>query len=190
MAVENIASEQIKEELEREQKKEYILFSCRRTIFWLLVVASCTVLIIILFIPVMRIRENSMAPALHEGDIVVSVKNHTLQPGDIIGFHYGNNVLIKRYIAGPGQWVKIDDDGNVYVDDILMEEPYIQEKSLGNCNIEFPCQVPDNRVFVLGDYRATSLDSRHVSIGFIEKEEIIGKIVFRLWPIQRLGNLQ
>ena len=105
-------------------------------------------------------------------------------------FYLGNKLLVKRYIAGPGQWVNMDEDGNVYVDGELLDEPYLTEKALGDCNIEFPCQVPDNRIFCLGDHRSTSVDSRNTTVGYVADEQIVGKIVFRVWPLSGFGTLK
>ena len=128
-----------------------------------------------------------MNPTLTEGNIVVSVKGTDLKQGDLVVFYYENKVLVKRYIAGPGQWVDIDDSGNVYVDGELLDEPYLSEKALGECDIELPYQVPDGRIFVMGDHRSTSVDSRSTSVGCISEEQLIGKIVFRVWPLPEFG---
>ena len=130
-----------------------------------------------------------MTPTLNEGEIVVSVKTKSFESGDLVSFYVGNKLLVKRYIAGPGQWVEIDASGNVYVDGQVLEEPYLEEKALGNCDIEFPYQVPDNRIFCLSDHRATSLDSRNTAIGCISEDEILGKIIFRIWPREMIGGL-
>ena len=121
---------------------------------------------------------------------MVSVKADDLEPGDIVAFYYGNKVLIKRYIAGPGQWVNILEDGTVLVNDQVLEEPYLTHKALGICDLEFPYQVPDKTYFLLGDERETSVDSRHSSVGCISEEEMVGKIIFRVWPMDVIGVIE
>lgn len=142
--------EQLRAELSREQYKQRYRSVLRSTIYTLVVVAAVAVLISVLFLPVLQIYGTSMTPTLSEGDIVVSVKGADFESGDLIAFYLGNKILVKRCIAGPGQWVDIDEEGNVYIDGKLLEEPYLEEKALGDCNIELPYQVPDNRYFCLG----------------------------------------
>jgi len=182
--------EQLRAELSREQYKQRYRRVLRSTIYTLVVVAAVAVLISVLFLPVLQIYGTSMTPTLSEGDIVVSVKGADFESGDLIAFYLGNKILVKRCIAGPGQWVDIDEEGNVYIDGKLLEEPYLEEKALGDCNIELPYQVPDNRYFCLGDHRATSVDSRDTTVGCVSEEQIVGKIVFRVWPLTGLGTLE
>ena len=182
--------EQLRAELSREQYKQRYRRVLRSTIYTLVVVAAVAVLISVLFLPVLQIYGASMTPTLSEGDIVVSVKGADFESGDLIAFYLGNKILVKRCIAGPGQWVDIDEEGNVYIDGKLLEEPYLEEKALGDCNIELPYQVPDNRYFCLGDHRATSVDSRDTTVGCVSEEQIVGKIVFRVWPLSGLGTLE
>ena len=159
-------------------------------IYTLIVVAAVAVLVATIWMPVLQIYGASMAPMLNEGDIVISVKGSDFEPGDFVAFYMGNKILVKRCIAGPGQWVDIDADGNVYVDGKLLDEPYLTEKALGDCDIEFPYQVPDNRYFCMGDHRSTSVDSRSTTIGCVSDEQIVGKIVFRVWPLSGFGKLK
>ena len=182
--------EQLRAELSREQYKQRYRSVLRSTIYTLVVVAAVAVLISVLFLPVLQIYGTSMTPTLSEGDIVVSVKGADFESGDLIAFYLGNKILVKRCIAGPGQWVDIDEEGHVYIDGKLLEEPYLEEKALGDCNIELPYQVPDNRYFCLGDHRATSVDSRDTTVGCVSEEQIVGKIVFRVWPLSGLGTLE
>lgn len=181
--------ELLRNELNRENYRKRFASSMKSTFFTLVVVAAVAVLVATIWLPVLQIHGSSMTPTLNEGEIVVSVKTKSFESGDLVSFYVGNKLLVKRYIAGPGQWVEIDASGNVYVDGQVLEEPYLEEKALGNCDIEFPYQVPDNRIFCLGDHRATSLDSRNTAIGCISEDEILGKIIFRIWPREMIGGL-
>ena len=147
--------EQLKAELKREKYKKRYNRVLRSTVYTLIVVAAVAVLVATLWMPVLQIYGTSMTPTLDEGEIVVSIKGADFDTGDLVAFYLGNRLLIKRCIAGPGQWVDIDDAGNIYVDDRLVDEPYITEKAKGECDIELPYQVPENSWFVVGDHRAT-----------------------------------
>lgn len=182
--------EQLTAELKRVKYRSRYRAVLRSTLYMLIVVAAVAVLVATIWMPVLQIYGASMTPTLSEGDIVVSIKGSDFQPGDLVAFYLGNKILVKRCIAGPGQWVDIDEDGNVYVDDKLLEEPYLTEKSLGGSNIELPYQVPDNRYFCMGDHRSTSVDSRHKEVGCVSEEQIVGKIVFRVFPFGGFGKLK
>lgn len=182
--------EEIRAELERVTYRSRYRAVLRSTVYALVVVAAAAVLVATIWMPVLQIYGSSMTPTLEEGEIVVSMKGMDFQQGDLVAFYIGNKILVKRCIAGPGQWVDMDEDGNVYVDGQLLDEPYLTEKALGDCNIELPYQVPDDRYFCMGDHRATSVDSRHTNVGCVSEEQIVGKIVFRLWPLDRFGPIQ
>lgn len=182
--------EQLTAELKRVKYRSRYRAVLRSTLYMLIVVAAVAVLVATIWMPVLQIYGASMTPTLSEGDIVVSIKGSDFQPGDLVAFYLGNKILVKRCIAGPGQWVDIDEDGNVSVDGKLLEEPYLTEKSLGGSNIELPYQVPDNRYFCMGDHRSTSVDSRHKEVGCVSEEQIVGKIVFRVFPFGGFGKLK
>lgn len=182
--------EQLTAELEREKYKRRYKRVLRSTIYTLIVVAAVAVLVATIWMPVLQIYGASMTPTLDEGDIVISIKGADFAPGDLVAFYMGNKILVKRCIAGPGQWMDIDADGNVYVDGKLLDEPYLTEKALGDCDIALPYQVPDNRYFCMGDHRSTSVDSRSTTVGCVSDEQIVGKIVFRVWPLPGFGTLR
>lgn len=178
---------QLEAELKRVNTKTRFRRLLRSTIYTLIVVAACAVLVAVLFMPVLRIYGTSMTPMLNEGEIVISVKGANVEQGDIVALYYGSKLLVKRCIALEQQWVNIDEDGTVYVDGERLEEPYLKEKAFGECNIDLPYQVPDNTVFVIGDHRSTSIDSRNASVGCIDLENVVGKIIFRVWPLKAFG---
>ena len=184
------SAEQLTRELNRVKYKARYKRVLRSTIYTLIVVAAVAVLVATIWMPVLQIYGSSMTPTLSEGNIVVSLKGADFRQGDLIAFYMGNKILVKRCIAGPAQWVDIDENGNVYVDGELLDEPYLVEKALGDCDLTFPYQVPDNRYFCMGDHRPTSLDSRNTAIGCVAEEQIVGKIVFRVWPLSGFGALQ
>ncbi|MBQ8503565.1 MAG: signal peptidase I [Clostridia bacterium] len=182
-------SEDIEKELKRERYKKKYKLSLKSTIFTLIAVAAVAVLVATLWMPVLQIYGSSMTPSLEDGEIVVSTKSTDFTSGEIIAFYYNNNVLIKRVIATSGQWVNIKEDGSVYVDGEPLNEPYVSEMALGDCDIELPYQVPENKIFVMGDHRSVSVDSRNSVIGCVSEEQIVGKIVFRVWPMEKFGAL-
>ena len=170
--------------------RKRFLTTLRSTVFSLITVAAVAVLVAVLLLPVLQIYGTSMNPILTEGDLVISVKGGTFDTGDIIAFYYNNKILVKRVIAQPGEWVDISDDGTVYVNNKEIDEPYVSDKAFGECNIELPYQVPESRVFVMGDHRSVSVDSRNTSVGCVAEEQIVGKIVFRIWPLNVFGSVR
>lgn len=185
--IERPSMELLEQELKKEQYKSNYNRALRSTVFSLLAVAAVAVLVAVLLLPVLQITGTSMSDTLQDGDIVISLNGSDYTTGDVVAFYYNNNILVKRVIASAGDWVDIDEDGTVYVNGEALEEPYIQEKALGNCNIELPYQVPEGRCFVMGDHRATSIDSRNTAVGCVSKDMVIGKLLLRVWPLQEIG---
>ena len=183
-------AEQLDMERRRLRYKRRYNRTLRSTVAILIVVAALAVLAATLWMPVLRVYGSSMAPTLHNGEILVSVKTKDFSSGDIIAFYHGNKLLIKRYIAGPSDYVNVDEDGNVSVNGPPLDEPYLAEKAYGEADIEFPYQVPDQRYFVMGDNRSVSIDSRSSIVGCIAGDQIVGKVVFRVWPLSAFGPLR
>ena len=181
------SEESVNEEKKRLTYRKRFFKTVLRIISVMLNVAAIAVLVAVLLLPVLRIYGNSMTPTLSESDLVLSIKGSKFETGDVIAFYYNNKVLVKRVIAQSGDWVSIDIDGTVSVNGYVIDEPYVSDKALGECDLEFPFQVPEGRVFVMGDHRATSVDSRSSVIGCVAEEQIVGKIVLRLWPLKEIG---
>lgn len=178
---------EIQTERKRIRRGSYYWQALRGTIAVLLVVAAVAVLITTLFLPILQVSGDSMSPTLEHNEIVVLVKTKNFERGDVIGFYYQGKILLKRVIALPEDEVAIDADGNVYVNGELLDEPYVTEKGLGDCDLEFPYKVPGTGYFVLGDRRSNSVDSRNSVIGAISMDDIIGKVVIRVWPFNKFG---
>ncbi|MDY2629458.1 MAG: signal peptidase I [Lachnospiraceae bacterium] len=181
--------EELEKELKRERYRQNYGATLRSTIYALITVAAVAVLVATLLLPVLQIYGSSMTPTLVDGDIVVSLKESDFQKQDVIAFYYNNKILVKRVIARAGEWVDIDEDGNVYVNGELLDEPYLKDKALGECDIELPYQVPEGRLFVMGDHRSVSVDSRSTAVGCVSEEQIVGKLVFCIWPLKNIGKI-
>lgn len=177
---------QLKQELRRERYKFRYGTTLRSTISSLVVVAALAILVATLWMPVLQIYGSSMTPTLQEGQIVISVKSSEFRQGDLVAFYIGNKLLVKRVIAGPADYVSITDDGTVSVNGKVLDEPYITQKALGECDLEFPYQVPESRYFLMGDHRETSVDSRSSTIGCVAEEQIVGKISMCIWPLNEI----
>ena len=179
--------QELQSELNRVRYKRRYRSVLRSTIYTLITVAAIAVLVATLWLPVLQIYGSSMTPTLQDGEIIFSVKTSSFEPGDIISFYYNNKILVKRVIARPGEWVDIDSDGYVYINDVRLDEPYLEDRAFGDCNIELPYQIPDGKVFVMGDHRSTSVDSRNTAVGCVAQEQVVGKILFRVWPLSGFG---
>lgn len=175
--------------VKRERYLHRFRMTVRSTFLSLVVVAAVAVLVAVLLLPILKIYGKSMNGTLDSGDIVISVKSTGFETGDVIAFYYNNNILVKRVMANPGDWVDLDKEGNVYVNNVLVDEPYLDDKSYGETNIELPYQVLEGKIFVLGDNRSVSIDSRNTAIGCVAEEQIVGKIVFRVWPLSQMGTV-
>lgn len=180
---------ELESELKREKYKNRYWKVFRSTIYILITVAAVAVLVATLWLPVLQIYGSSMSPTLEEGDIVVSIKSKNYETGDIVAFYYNNKILIKRVIAGSGDWVDLDEDGTVYVNGEKLDEPYVKDKAFGECDLELPYQVPESRIFVMGDHRSVSVDSRSKAVGCVAEEQIVGKLVCRIWPLTDIQTL-
>ena len=181
---------EIQDERKRIRRKNYYKKALRGTVYVLVVVAAVAVLIATLFLPILQISGDSMSPTLEHDDVVVLYKTKKFERGDMIGFYYQGKILLKRVIALPDDEVAIDAEGNVYINGEILEEPYVTEKELGDCDLEFPYKVPGTSYFVMGDRRSNSVDSRNSVLGSIPQEDIVGKVFIRAWPLSRFGFVQ
>ena len=177
---------QVETERKRYRRQKAYNKALRGTVYVLTIVAAVAVLIATLVLPVLQIEGTSMEPTLHNGDIVLLMKTTRFERGDLCGFTWNNKLLIKRVIGVPGDWIEIDTDGTVYLNGEKLDEPYVEQKAFGECDLEFPFQVPQEQYFVVGDMRESSIDSRNTLIGCIPKDQIVGKVFFRVWPFKSI----
>lgn len=184
--VESPSVQKLEQQLEQERHKIRFIYAMRTTIYTVLAVAALAILVATLWLPVLQIYGASMTPTLESGQLIVVLKNSEFKRGDVIAFYYNNKILVKRVIAGPGEWVNIDDDGTVSVNQSELEEDYLTEKSFGKCDISLPYQVPDGQYFVIGDHRESSMDSRSTAVGCVPKENVVGKLKLRVWPLNKI----
>ncbi|MEE0265783.1 MAG: signal peptidase I [Acutalibacteraceae bacterium] len=182
-------SEQIEAAILKTRYRQKYKKVLKSTLSSLIVVAAVAVLIATLVLPVLQIQGSSMEPTLNDEEVVVLIKTSKPERGQLCCFSYQNKLLIKRIIGIPGDTINITDDGYVYVNDVLLDEPYILDRALGECDVTFPVHVSDNHYFILGDHRSTSIDSRSSSVGLVDTEQIVGKIFFRIWPLSEFGSV-
>ena len=177
---------QVETERKRYRRQKAYNKALGGTVYVLTIVAAVAVLIATLILPVLQIEGTSMEPTLVNGDIVLLNKTTVFERGKLCGFSWNNKLLIKRVIGIPGDWIEMDVDGTIYLNGEKLDEPYAQQPAVGECDLDFPYQVPQEQYFVLGDMRESSIDSRNTLIGCVEKEQIVGKVFFRIWPFKTM----
>lgn len=181
---------QLEAELDRENRKRRYRGELGKMAGVLIVLACVLALAADMMLPVLQVNGTSMEPTLRQGDVVISMRGADFTRGDMIAFYHSDKILVKRVIGLSGEWIDINSDGDVYIDGVLLQEPYLEEKSFGECNIELPCQVSKGKVFVMGDHRSVSEDSRSSRIDCVSQAQIIGKLKFRVWPFESIGPVQ
>ncbi len=182
-------AEQLNSEVRRINYRRNYVKTLYTTVSSLLVVASIAVLVSMLFLPVLRVTGTSMTPTLLNDELLICSKRSNFESGDIVAFYFNNKILLKRVIGTAGDVIDIADDGTVYLNGNELDEPYVNEKAFGECDIKLPYQVPENRIFVMGDHRSVSIDSRSTSVGCVADEYIIGKVILRIWPFKVISKV-
>lgn len=182
-------AQQLDGEIKRVRRQREYFKMLRSTVSSLIVVAALAVLISLLFLPVLRVTGSSMTPTLQNDELVICRKYGGFNKGDVVAFYFNNKILLKRVIGVSGDIIDIAEDGTVYVNGEAIDEPYLNEKAFGECDLDLPYQVPDERVFVMGDHRSTSIDSRSTSVGCVANEAIVGEVIFRIWPFKEIGTV-
>lgn len=181
---------ELEAEYERMDNRRRLFALIRNTLYILVLVAAIAVLVSVYILPVLHIYGTSMTPALNNGELVAAIKTSDLKSGDVAAFYYNNKLLVKRVVGVPGDWIDLKENGDFYVNGELLDEPYLEEKAFGDCNITLPIQVPESRYFLVGDHRSVSIDSRNTAIGFISEEQIVGKLIYRVWPLNSIGKIK
>lgn len=181
---------QLETELDRENRKKKYRGELGKMAGILIVLACALALAADMMLPVLQVNGTSMTPALRQGDVIISMRGADFARGDMVAFYHSDKILVKRVIGLSGEWIDINSDGDVYINGVLLQEPYLEEKAFGECNIELPCQVPKGKVFVMGDHRSVSEDSRSSRIDCVSQAQIIGKLIFRVWPFASAGPIQ